>query len=175
MSSAANGRALLARTSQRTASDAASAASFQPENAAIIAGRCNDGSTLQRTVTTLTLGPVPGLTLASDHGIAQRPDALDLISTTSPSTSHRGGVRAAPTPAGVPVRMTSPGSSVQPWLIQAIRYGTENTSCEVFDDCSTSPLTRVSIASPPARSISSSDTSSGPSGQNVSNDFDQLH
>ena len=43
--------ALHARASQRTASDAASAASFQPENAAIIAGRRNDGSTLQRTVT----------------------------------------------------------------------------------------------------------------------------
>jgi len=37
--------------SQRTASDAASAASFQPEKAAIIAGRRNDGSTLQWTVT----------------------------------------------------------------------------------------------------------------------------
>ena len=51
MSSAANGRALHARASQRTASEAASAASFQPENAAISAGLRNVGSTLHRTVT----------------------------------------------------------------------------------------------------------------------------
>ena len=40
------------------------------------------------------------------------------------------------------------------------------------DDCITSPFSRVSNASPLARSTSSSETTSGPSGQNVSNDFD---
>ena len=44
----------------------------------------------------------------------------------SPLRSQRGGVRAAPTPAGVPVRIMSPGSSVRPWLIHAISVGTSN-------------------------------------------------
>ena len=34
------------------------------------------------------------------------------VSTTCPSARKRGGVRPAPTPPGVPVAMTSPGSSV---------------------------------------------------------------
>jgi hypothetical protein len=34
------------------------------------------------------------------------------IRTTSPATRKRGGFMAPPTPAGVPVVMTSPGSSV---------------------------------------------------------------
>ena len=33
--------------------------------------------------------------------------------TSSPGLNQRGGLRAKPTPAGVPVEMTSPGSSVK--------------------------------------------------------------
>src|SRR3974377_1821412 len=50
-SSDANRRELQARVNQGTASVAAFPASFQPENAATIAGRRNEGSTFQRTVT----------------------------------------------------------------------------------------------------------------------------
>ena len=60
-------------------------------------------------------------------------------------------------------------------MIHAISSGTENTRSDVVDDCITSPFTRVSSASPLARSTSSSDTTSGPSGQNVSNDFDHVN
>ncbi|MGY3420517.1 hypothetical protein ACVWZW_000992 [Bradyrhizobium sp. F1.13.4] len=34
-------------------------------------------------------------------------------STVSPGRIHRGGLRLAPTPPGVPVTMTSPGTSGQ--------------------------------------------------------------
>ncbi len=42
------------------------------------------------------------------------PACSTVTSTTSPSSSHRGGVRLMPTPAGVPVEITSPASSVTP-------------------------------------------------------------
>jgi hypothetical protein len=41
-----------------------------------------------------------------------RPTRSISIATTSPSTSIRGGFLAMPTPAGVPVEITSPGSRV---------------------------------------------------------------
>ena len=108
-------------------------------------------------------------------GFRKVPSPPIEISTTSPSWSQRGGVRAAPTPEGVPVRITSPASSVSPCEIQLMSAGTSNTSSDVFDDCSTSPLTLVSSGSPDARSTSSSPTTSGPNGQNVSNDFDHVN
>src|SRR5712691_1151332 len=40
------------------------------------------------------------------------PTLLTSISTVSPGFIHTGGLRRAPTPPGVPVTMTSPGSSV---------------------------------------------------------------
>ncbi len=38
-------------------------------------------------------------------------------SNTSPSFSSTGGLRKTPTPSGVPVAMTSPGSSVIAWVM----------------------------------------------------------
>ena len=61
-----------------------------------------------------------------------------------------------------------------PWLIHATRVGIENTSSLVFDDCTTSPLSRVSIVRS-ATSTSSMVAITGPSGQNVSNDFDHVN
>jgi hypothetical protein len=52
------------------------------------------------------------------HGIGQTPDLFDFNSTTSPSFNSTGGWRLNPTPAGVPVAMMSPGSSVINWLRQ---------------------------------------------------------
>jgi len=40
------------------------------------------------------------------------PTLLTSISTVSPGFIHTGGLRRAPTPPGVPVTMTSPGSRV---------------------------------------------------------------
>src|SRR2546426_3322716 len=45
------------------------------------------------------------------------------ISTTSPTLRYSGGVRAKPTPAGVPVMITSPGHSSQPAEISAMSRG----------------------------------------------------
>ena len=119
--------------------------------------------------------PMP-VRAASTTGLRSVPTPSIVISTTSPSTSQRGGVRAAPTPAGVPVRITSPGferAALADPRDQVRDSRTRARTCSTT--AATSPFTRVSIASPPARSISSSETTSGPSGQNVSNDFDQLH
>jgi hypothetical protein len=44
--------------------------------------------------------------------MAPRPEIAH--STTSPRTRNRGGSKPMPTPAGVPVAMMSPGSSVIP-------------------------------------------------------------
>jgi chromosome partitioning protein len=47
---------------------------------------------------------------SSAIGFTSVPIGLTSTSQTSPAFIHSGGVRAAPTPAGVPVTMTSPGS-----------------------------------------------------------------
>src|SRR6266702_651196 len=44
--------------------------------------------------------------------LTSTPTLLTSISTVSPGFIHTGGLRRAPTPPGVPVKMTSPGSSV---------------------------------------------------------------
>ena len=45
--------------------------------------------------------------------IFQGADPVDRVSTTSPSFNDRRGVINSPQPGGVPVRITSPGSSVK--------------------------------------------------------------
>ena len=49
------------------------------------------------------------------------------VSTTSPALRKRGGLRAPPMPAGVPVKITSPGSSGRIAESSAIRRGTLKT------------------------------------------------
>jgi hypothetical protein len=51
-----------------------------------------------------------------DDRIAQHADPLDLdLADVAPASSRHGfGLRACPTPDGVPVKMMSPGSSVMP-------------------------------------------------------------
>ena len=78
--------------------------------------------------------------------------------TVSPAT-------IGPTPAGVPVRMTSPGSSVITAEMNAICVGMSWIIWLVRPSCLTSPLTRVTRR----RSDGSSTVSThGPSGQNES-------
>ena len=85
---------------------------------------------------------------------------MPSISTLTVSPSSIG-----PTPAGVPVRMTSPGSSVITPDMNAIWVGRSWIIWLVRPSCTISPLTRVTSR----RSDGSSTVSShGPSGQNES-------
>ena len=117
MSSAANGRALLARASQRTASDAASAASFQPENAAISAGRRNVGSRSSgRSRAHLTSRSRAVLRLSRTTGLRSvpTPSIGDLDDVAVDEPAGRRARRADTAPAcrsgsRRPVRACSPG------------------------------------------------------------------
>ena len=46
------------------------------------------------------------------------------LTSSSPAASQRGGIRLMPTPAGVPVKITSPGISVATADSLAIMLGT---------------------------------------------------
>jgi hypothetical protein len=79
---------------------------------------------------------------------------------------------SGPTPAGVPVSRTSPGSSVITWLTYATRPGTFQSSSEVRACCRTAPFTVV-VSSRSAGFVPVS--IQGPSGQNVSNPLARVH
>ena len=53
---------------------------------------------------------------SSSIGLRKIPMPSISISKTSPARIHAGGLRAWPTPDGVPVTTRSPGSSVIPWV-----------------------------------------------------------
>src|SRR5205814_1881927 len=100
---------------------------------------------------------------ATRHTLRHSPRPWMRVTITSPSRSQRGGLRAMPTPAGVPGATTSPGSSVM--IVD--RYDTSSATPKsrslVVLDCSTSPFTSHSMArSGPGDS--SAVTSQGPSG-----------
>ncbi len=78
----------------------------------------------------------------------------------------------SPTPQGVPVRITSPGSSVKECEQKLISSATPKIICEVLESCSSSPLTFVVTR----RFCGSSTwTSSDPSGQKVSRLLARTH
>jgi len=54
------------------------------------------------------------------------------IVTVSPGCNQRGGVRAMPTPCGVPVRITAPGNNVVLPLKNSISAGTSKIMSSVF-------------------------------------------
>src|SRR5439155_27185274 len=72
-------------------------------------------------------------------GFVSRPKSATSISTMSPGL--RNSPRGRPTPSGVPVAMTSPGSSVTRSLAAAINAATPTTMSEVFASCLRRPLT----------------------------------
>ena len=82
------------------------------------------------------------------------------ISTVSPSRIVTGGSRKIPTPEGVPVRITSPGSSVNAPDACAMSVGTSKIRSLVFASCSVSPLSRCVIRRPRPSPSSSTGTSS---------------
>ncbi len=61
---------------------------------------------------------------ACPTGFSSDPMPEISMHTVSPALSQTGGVRAKPTPAGVPVRMTAPGRKVMVELRDSIRVGT---------------------------------------------------
>ena len=77
----------------------------------------------------------------------------------------------APTPAGVPVKTTSPGSSVMPALRYSMISPTPKISWPVLEDCFCSPLTNSLISRLATSPTSSGVTRYGPIGPCVSNDL----
>ena len=88
---------------------------------------------------------------------------------------NTGGLRKAPTPAGVPVAIRSPGSSVIVWVMYAIRSATPKTMFAVVESCIGSPLRIARIESACGSGTSSRGTSRGPTGQKVSGDLPRVH
>jgi len=92
---------------------------------------------------------------------------IDSIVTLTSSPSVSG-----PTPSGVPVSSTSPGSSVMTDDTYSISDGTSHSSSDVRACCRTVPFTVVVRP----RSAGSRPVSiHGPSGQNVSKPFARVH
>ena len=76
-------------------------------------------------------GPTSRLIHPSRTGLRREPTPGISTSITSPSWRNRGGSWLAPTPAGVPVRMTVPAGSVVPRLRSEMSTDTGNSMSEV--------------------------------------------
>ena len=83
-------------------------------------------------------------------------------STVSPGFIQTGGFRPAPTPPGVPVTMTSPGSSCVQVEQYSMSCGTSKHSSPTLSFCMTAPFKRVVSVSLRGSGISSAVTSQGP-------------
>jgi hypothetical protein len=97
--------------------------------------------------------------------VASVPIPSTVTATSSPACS-------GPTPAGVPVRTTSPGSSVIVWLTHETQAATSRSMSAVVPSCFTSPLTVVrSDRAPGSISVSIH----GPRGQESSKALARVH
>ena len=114
---------------------------------------------------------MPGLGgLAVLQELRRRDPEVIVIVMTSPCFRKRGGVCPAPTPAGVPVRITVPVASVIPRESSATISRTPTIIVDVDACCTIAPFSRVMIS----RSCGSATASAftiGPIGQNVSKLF----
>ncbi len=90
-----------------------------------------------------TRGDGPASRSDSTTGLRSTPMPSISHSTTSPSLSERLGSMNSPQPHGVPVRITSPGSSVNECEQKLISSATPKIISLVLESCMTSPLTRV--------------------------------
>src|SRR5581483_1328078 len=77
---------------------------------------------------------------SSITGFVSVPRPVIVTATVSPALRNHGGLRAKPTPLGVPVAITSPGSSVVHSVMCAIRVGMSKIILPVWLSCTTSPL-----------------------------------
>jgi len=80
-----------------------------------------------------------------------------------------------PTPSGVPVKITVPGSKVVDCDKKAMMDGTSKIMSEVFDDCTVFPLSTQERASLLGSGINCLPTITGPRGQKVSNPLAKHH
>ena len=90
------------------------------------------------------------------------------ISTVSPTFMNSGGLRAKPTPPGVPVAIRSPGWRVRMREMSAIRVGTSKQRSPRDERWRSSPLTRVTSVRVARSPTSSGVTSQGPTGVDAS-------
>eukprot|EP01022_Parablepharisma_sp_SALTPOND_P011067 TRINITY_DN1458_c0_g1_i1.p2 TRINITY_DN1458_c0_g1~~TRINITY_DN1458_c0_g1_i1.p2 ORF type:complete len:758 (+),score=206.27 TRINITY_DN1458_c0_g1_i1:4238-6511(+) len=108
--------------------------------------------------------------------LTSRPMRSISISTLSPCFIHTGGVRDWPTPAGVPMMMTSPGSRVTHSVSSAMVSATFQIMSRVLASCITSPLRRHWMDSPSAPGGSSSaETRKGPKAPVLSKFLPMVH
>ncbi len=99
---------LILRARRRSAANTTSAAT---KNGSGLSSRCN------RLRRERDMPYAPRL-YSSAIGLRNVPTPWISTSTVSPFFIQTGlGLRAWPTPDGVPVKMTSPGSSVMPWVM----------------------------------------------------------
>ncbi len=75
--------------------------------------------------------------------VAQDAEAVDLDLDDVAGFSQSGGLRLAPTPPGVPVAMTSPGSSRVKDEQYSMIFGISKIIWSKVASCTTWPLTRV--------------------------------
>lgn len=94
---------------------------------------------------------------------------------TSPSTNHSCGLRANPTPAGVPVNMTVPGINVVPPLRKLTSSPTPKIKSSHPHSCFTIPFLHPLMRNSLASGIRLVDATAGPSGHAQSKDLEWLH
>src|ERR1700758_591844 len=95
--------------------------------------------------------------------------------TTSPALRNCGGFMPSPTPGGVPVMITSPGSMTKNCEQYQTRCSTPKIMVRVEPFCRLSPLTVSHMSSFCGSLISSLVTSHGPSGPKVSEPLPLVH
>src|SRR5256885_583247 len=79
---------------------------------------------------------------AVGDGVLQDADLVDLHFHLVARLHHIGGLRRAPTPPGVPVTSTSPGSSVVHAETYSMIFGILKIICSVLACCMRSPFRR---------------------------------
>lgn len=94
------------------------------------------------------------------------PSPWMLDSTTRPARRKTCGSRPIPTPAGVPVTMTSPGNRVVTEDKYSINTGTGKIRSSVLLSCTRSPSMSHQRRSESELGTSSGVTTQGPSGRN---------
>ena len=111
----------------------------------------------------------------ADSGGYRQATLTDEFSNLIVDVSGTVSAGPDPIPPGVPVEITSPGSSVITRLKSASTISRRKIILDVLASCSTSPFTRWRIRSEWGRLISSRVTSHGPMGPNVSQPFPLSH
>src|SRR6185436_661196 len=94
--------------------------------------------------------------------LRSRPTLLISTSQTSPGFMNSGGLRAAPTPPGVPVTITSPGCSVVKIEMYSISDGMSVIIMSIVVRCFSTPFTLVVIVCLVTSPTSSGVTRYGP-------------